>query len=88
MQDEMYNFLKKKKLLLEGQKGRRKKPWGAVCLLRNESRMLNKARVRKCNLDVGYLDCTKTCDNVLHAWSRRASGRSESMKIDKVSVKQ
>ena len=65
--DEIYDYLEKKMLLPEEQKGCRRKSKGSVDLLSIDKMTLWEVRMRKKNLAVAWIDYKKAYDMVPHS---------------------
>ena len=66
--DEIYDYLEKKMLLSEEQKGCRRKCKGTGDLLFIDKMILREVRMRKKNLAVAWIDYKKAYDMVAHCW--------------------
>ena len=66
--DEIYDYLEKKMLLPEEQKGCRRKSKGSGDLLSIDKMTLWEVRMRKKNLAVAWIDYKKAYDMVPHSW--------------------
>ena len=72
--DEIYDYLEKKMLLPEEQKGYRQKCKGTGDLLFIDKMILWEVRIRKKNLAVAWIDYKKAHDMVPHPWIVKCLG--------------
>ena len=66
--EEMYEFLDANLLLLQEQKGCRRKPRGTNDLLFIDKLIMQEVKTRKQNLSMAWIDYKKVYDIVPHSW--------------------
>ena len=80
---KIYDYLEKKMLLPEEQKGCRRKCKGTADLLFIYKMIFREVKMRNKSLAVAWIDCKKAYDMVLHFWIVECSdmvGMSEQIK--------